>query len=312
VEHGRTLVTGAAGFVGSALCPALRAAGHEVVGVHLPGLPQGRDPIAWRACDLRDRAAVKALVAETRPRAVVHLAALAAPTEVERAPLEALRSNVLALDALLEPLAGTAARLLFVSSGDVYGGSAADAPPRRESDPPCPPNVYAATKAAGEVAVRLAVERGLDACVARPFNHTGPGRPPLYVEASFAQQLVQIERGRREPVLRVGNLDAIRDFSDVRDVVAAYLVLLERGARGETYNVCSGRGLSIRALLAHLIARSTARPEVRVDPERFRALPAGRVALVGDPARIRALGWRPSHSAEEALDALLAAERAAP
>jgi GDP-4-dehydro-6-deoxy-D-mannose reductase len=312
VEHGCTLVTGAAGFVGAVLCPALLAAGREVVGVHLPGLPPGRDPIAWRACDLRDRAAVKALVAETRPAAVVHLAALAAPAEAERAPLEALRANVLALDALLEALADTGARLLFVSSGDVYGPSAADTRPRRESDPPRPPNLYAATKAAGEVAVRLAVERGLDACIARPFNHTGPGRPPVYAEGSFARQLVEIERGRAEPVLRVGNLAPIRDFSDVRDVVSAYLVLLERGVRGETYNVCSGRGRSMRELLDHLLARSTARPEVRVDPERFRELPAERVALVGDPTRIRALGWNPSHSAEDALDALLAAERAAP
>ncbi|HXZ85998.1 MAG TPA: NAD-dependent epimerase/dehydratase family protein, partial [Myxococcota bacterium] len=274
MERGRTLVTGAAGFVGSHLTPALRAAGREVVGVHLPGLSPGRDAIAWRACDLRERAAVAALVAEVRPDAVVHLAALASPAEAERAPLEALRANYLALDALLCALAGTGARLLFASTGDVYGPSAAAAPPRRESDPPYPPNLYAATKAAGETAVRLAVERGLDACIARPFNHTGPGRPPLYAEASFAHQLVQIERGRQEPLLRVGNLAPIRDFSDVRDVVSAYLVLLERGARGETYNVCSGRGRSIRELLDHLLARSSARPELRVDPERFRELPA--------------------------------------
>jgi GDP-4-dehydro-6-deoxy-D-mannose reductase len=305
-------VTGAAGFVGSVLVPALRAAGREVVGVHLPELPPGRADCAWRACDLRRRDDVAALVADVRPAAVIHLAALASPAEAERAPLEALRANVLALDALLAALEGTAARLLFVSTGDVYGPSPLGAPPRREDEPPRPPNVYAATKAAGEALVRLAAARGLDACVARPFNHTGAGRPPLYAEASFAQQLVAIERGRQAAVLRVGNLAAVRDFSDVRDVVAAYVLLLERGERGATYNVCSGRGRSIREVLDALVARSNAKPAVEVDPERFRPLPDDRVALVGDAGRLRALGWAPSHSLDDALDGLLASYRAAP
>src|SRR5262249_34196672 len=129
-------------------------------------------------------------------------------------------------------------------------------------------------------------------------------------EASFAQQLARIERGAAEPVLRVGNLDAVRDFSDVRDVVAAYVLLLERAEPGSAYNVCSGRGRTVRAVLEHLLARSTARPEVRVDAARWRELPPGRAALVGDPSRLRALGWSPSHSAEDAFDALLDAYRA--
>jgi len=314
LNHERTLVTGAAGFVGSHLVPALAAAGREVIGVHLPGLPPGAGDIPWHACDLRERSAVQALLDEIRPQAIVHLAALAAPSEVERAPLDALRANFLALDALLEALSrgGRRTRFLFVSTGEVYGPTAAAAPGHGESDPLRPMNLYAATKAAGEMRVQLAVERaGLDALIARPFNHTGPGRPALYAESTFAEQIARIERGAQEPVLRVGNLDPVRDYSDVRDVVAAYSLLLERGERGQAYNVCSGQRRSIRSVLERLLARSTAEPRVEVDPARYRALPADSLAYVGDASRMRALGWAPSHSVEAAFDALLDAYRTA-
>jgi GDP-4-dehydro-6-deoxy-D-mannose reductase len=314
LNHERTLVTGAAGFVGAHLIPALEASGREVIGVHLPELSPGRAAIEWRACDLREPAAVRALVLATRPTEVVHLAALAAPAEVERAPLEALRANLFALDALLAALTHSApqAKLLFVSTGEVYGPAAADALPRRETDPLRPMNLYAATKAAGEVRVSLSVTRDrLDARVARPFNHTGPGRPSLYAESSFAEQIARIERGEQEPVLRVGNLDPVRDFSDVRDVAAAYLVLLERGEPGATYNVCSGQARSMRSVLERLLARSTARPRVEVDPARYRPLPPDSLAFTGDASKLRALGWAPSHSVDAALDALLDAYRAA-
>jgi GDP-4-dehydro-6-deoxy-D-mannose reductase len=313
VNHARTLLTGAAGFVGGHLIPALRAAGRDIVGVHLPGLPPGpAADVDWRACDLRERAAVAGLVSDVRPREVVHLAALAAPAEAERAPLEALRANYLALDSLLGALAGKQARLLFVSTGEVYGPTRADAPARVETDALRPMNLYAATKAAGEVRVQLAVEHeGLDALIARPFNHTGPGRPALYAESSFAEQLARIERGLQEPVLRVGNLAPVRDYSDVRDVATAYVVLLERGARGETYNVCSGVRRSMRSVLERLIARSRVRPRVEVDPARFRELPPDTIAFAGDAGRLRALGWAPQRSADDAFDALLDAYRAA-
>jgi GDP-4-dehydro-6-deoxy-D-mannose reductase len=312
VNGRRTLVTGAAGFVGGHLAPALRAAGREVVGVHLPSLPRGSAEIAWEPCDLADPAATHALLERTHPDEVVHLAAFAAPAEVERAPLEALRANYLALDSLLAAVRGRRLRFLFVSTGEVYGPSPADAAPNREDAPLRPMNTYAATKAAGEVRVRLAAaQQRLDLLVVRPFNHTGPGRPALYAESAFAEQIARIERGQQEPVLRVGNLAPVRDYSDVRDVVAAYVLLLQRGVTGETYNVCSGARRTMRSVLDHLLARSSARPRVEIDPARFRELPANALAFVGDNAKLRALGWTPRHSVDEAFDALLDAYRAA-
>ncbi len=309
----RTLVTGAAGFVGTWLLPALRASGREAIGVHLPGLARGDAPIEWHACDLREREAVAELIASTRPDEIVHLAALASPSLAERDPLEALRSNYLAVDHLLAALSESAprARLLFVSTGEIYGFAPSGAPPWRESDRFRPQTTYAATKAAGERRIELAVERdGLDVVIARPFNHTGPGRPPIYAEASFAEQLARIEHGEQEAVLRVGNLDAERDFSDVRDVVAAHVALLERGERGQAYNVCSGHAVRIGALLELLIASARVKPRVEVDAERWRPLPQGASSLAGDASRLRALGWRPGYALADTLESLLESSRA--
>jgi GDP-4-dehydro-6-deoxy-D-mannose reductase len=313
VKTTRTLVTGAAGFVGSWLVPALRASGREPIGVDLPSLLARDGAIAWHACDLRSRAAVSELVAVTRPNEVVHLAALASPSQVERDPLEALRANYLALDHLLAALVDSAprARLLFVSTGEVYGFAASGATPWRETDRLHPHTTYAATKVAGEQLLRLAIERhGLDVVIARPFNHTGPGRPVIYAESSFAEQLARIERGLQEPVLRVGNLAAERDFSDVRDVVAAHVALLDRGARGAAYNVCSGIACPIGTLLDRLVAHARVKPRIEIDPERWRALPEGASSLVGDASRLRGLGWRPAYTLEDTLGALLERWRA--
>jgi GDP-4-dehydro-6-deoxy-D-mannose reductase len=295
--------------------PALQASGREVVGAHLPGLPRGPAAIDWRACDLRDRDALAALVADVRPAEVLHLAALAAPSEAARDPLGALRSNYLALDHLLAALAASApaARLLFASTGEVYGFSHSGAAAWRESDALAPASLYAATKVAGERRLGLELERGaLDALIVRPFNHTGPGRPPVYAESAFAQQLARIERGLQEPVLRVGNLEAERDFSDVRDVAAAYMALLERGERGGVYNVASGRSRTIRSVLDALLQRSSARARVEIDPERWRPLPAHGSSLAGDASRLRALGWAPRYAFEDSLGELLDAWRASP
>ncbi len=276
-------------------------------GVHKPGLPAPELPCEWIAADVRDASEVRVAVRAAEPELIVHLAGLASPREAERDPIENQRLNFHAAVHLLDAVSaeGGRARVLLVSSGQVYGQRPEGAGPAREDDRPAPPNAYAAAKLAAEQSGRLAARDGLDVVLARPFNHTGPGRPPDYAESSFARQIARIERGHGEPVLRVGNLSAIRDFSDVRDVVQAYLLLLERGRAGEVYNVCSGRGRSIRSILELLLASSRSQVTIETDPERHEALPDERIASVGDPGRLRELGWRPCRRLEDTLAELL-------
>ncbi len=304
----KVLVTGAGGFVGSWLVPRLRRAGHEVVGVNKPGVPVPELGIDWIETDLRDADAVDALIEEQRPTRLLHLAGIAVVSAARADPLEALRVNVHSVLHLLRALAAHAprSRTLLVSTGAVYPNQSADAAPHTEETALAPASVYAATKAAAEaLAVGFAREQGLYLIRARPFNHTGPGRPPDYAEGAFARQIVRIERGQQDPLIRVGNLEAMRDFSDVRDVVSAYLLLMERGESGAVYNIASGQARSIRSVLDLLLAHSNAQPEVEVDPELYRGESSQQIALAGDASRLRNLGWTARFSLKETLGELL-------
>jgi len=158
--------------------------------------------------------------------------------------------------------------------------------------------------AQGALALLYGPAGGMRIVLTRTFHHTGPGRGEAFAESSFARQVAEIEVGRRPPVLKVGNLEAVRDFADVRDVVRAYWMLLEKGEAGTAYNVCSGAGRPVRQLLDLMLAASSARVEVRVEPERLR--PADVPAQVGDPARLRAAtGWEPLIPLERTLSDLL-------
>jgi GDP-4-dehydro-6-deoxy-D-mannose reductase len=309
---GPVLVTGAAGFAGTWLLRELRAAGYPAVAAHRPGESRPADltasELSWIELDVRDGPGVHAAIAAARPAAVVHLAALAVPGDAARDPALALETNYGAVHHLVQALRAHAprARLLLISTGEVYGRRAASAPPALEDDPLAPSNLYAATKAAAEQRAVLAAQRdGLDVVRARPFNHTGPGRPAAYAEASFAQQIAAAERASGPTQIRVGNLEPIRDWSDVRDVARAYRVLLESGAPSTVYNVCSGRGLRVREVLDALCARARVRLDVEVDPARFEPIDPERLALVGSPARLLQLGWIPTYALEATLGDLL-------
>ena len=274
----RVWVSGAGGFVGAWLRPRLARDGHEVTG-------------ADREVDVCDAAAVDAAIAAARPDAVVHLAALASVADSLAEPVATARVNYLGTLHLLRAVARRAprARVLLVSSSEIYGG-APDAEPIGEDRPLAPASPYARTKAAADRLGAAFASDGLDVVRARPWNHTGPGQLDAFVASSFARQLAEMALGRREPVLRVGNLESVRDFLDVGDVVDAYARLLDPRVPAGAYNIASGVPTKVAQLLEALVEHAKLRPAVEVDPARVRADHPS----VGDAAKLRAAtGWSP-------------------
>lgn len=301
----RVLVTGATGFVGRHVLRALAGHGHEPVCAGAPG-----DAAADLVLDVRDSGTLEAALAATQPDAVVHLAGIAFVPVALRDPLSALDVNALGTARLLEAVraAGRPVRVLVVSSAEVYGAQPPEAMPLPESTELRPANPYAASKVAAEACARAwAASYGLDVVTARPFNHIGPGQDPRFAVPSFAGQLAAIAAGG-PPVLHVGNLEARRDFLDVRDVAEAYVALLANGRPGEVYNICSGRAVAIREVLRLLISLAGVPVEVRNDPERMR--PSDVPVFVGDATRLReTTGWEPRIPLEASLAAVYADAR---
>lgn len=308
----RLLVTGAGGFVGAHVVDFLRAE-HPAVEVHGLVLPAGG--VSWRArdgvrvieADLDDPAQAAAAVEESRPDRILHLAGQSSVHQSWIDPGGTLRTNVLGIVNVLDAARRLGLRpcVLVVGSAEEYGPAPASEMPLRETTPLRPASPYAVSKTAqAALALLYGPAGGMRIVLTRTFHHTGPGRGEAFAESSFARQLAEIEAGRRPPVLRVGNLEAIRDYADVRDVVRAYWLLLEKGEGGEVYNVCTGEGRPVRALLDRLLARSTARVEVQVDPARLR--PSDVPAQVGDPSKlVAATGWAPRLPLDRTLADLL-------
>lgn len=304
----RALVTGAAGFVGCHLVRALLAEGREVVGTLQPGHepPRGLDRVRWVEMELASSASIEAALAEARPDRVYHLAGQASVGESLRDPLATWEVNATGTLRLAEAIRG-AARLLFVSSAEVYGVVPNDEQPIRESTRLHPTNPYAASKAAAEMAVLEAAHaHGTHAVIARSFNHTGPGQDARFALAAFARQLAAMRARGGEPLLRVGNLQARRDYLDVRDVARAYLLLLERGAPGHTYNVAAGQAHTMAEMVELLVELSGTGARIEVDPARVRPLDVP--LLCGDAGALRALGWAPEIPLRRTLADLLAHE----
>jgi GDP-4-dehydro-6-deoxy-D-mannose reductase len=305
----RVLVTGADGFVGKHLCRHLRENGDEVIEAHGPRGDSAHAP--GLSVDVTALESVRACVAEARPDGVIHLAGFSSVAKSHQDPARAFAVNAQGSVNLLVALKESAprARVVLVGSGEMYG--AVPSGTRATEDTPLRPlSPYAAAKVAAEVA-GLQFTRGykLEVVSARPFNHLGPGQDPGFVVPAFAAQLARIGADQAEPVLKVGDLGPIRDFSHVRDVVAAYRLMLLRGEAGAAYNVCSGAGRSIRDLLDEMLRLSGVNARVEVDPARLR--PAEIPSLVGDPARLIALGWEPRLGATDALREVLEEQRAA-
>jgi GDP-4-dehydro-6-deoxy-D-mannose reductase len=298
------LVTGAAGFAGSHLIDLLVRSGTPVVAWHRPGGSPPRElaGVRWDAVDLMDQAQVQAALDRARPAAVYHCAGAAHVGRAWEATASTFALNVRGTHHLLRAMerTGDGARLFVPSSALVY--ASADEP-LTEQHLLRPASPYGLSKLAQEM-LALEPHGSVAVTIARPFNHFGPRQDPQFAAPGFARRIADIERGRWAPEISVGNLDAQRDLTDVRDTVRAYQMILERGQPGRPYNVCSGRAITIRELLDRLIARARVPVEVRVDPARYR--PNDTPLLVGDPARLRdELGWTPEIPLDQTLDDLL-------
>ena len=314
----RVLITGIAGFVGPYLARLLLAGGHAVHGiVRRPGEGRALDgvarefgaafpPAALHAADVLDPRALRSAIAEAQPDAVFHLAGVTFVPAATADPLAAYRTNFFGTLNVLQAVGEVQprARVIFVGSGDAYGAAGDRWERVTEEVPFAPASAYAVSKAAADLAAFQWGWAGGDVVRVRPFNHTGPGQRSDFVCSDFARQVAEIENGRRPAVLEVGNLDAERDFTDVRDVVAGYQLLLERGRRGEAYNLCSGTGVAIGAIVEKLRSRARVPIDVRVAPGRRRHNEIRR--LVGSPEKVRVdAGWRASRSLDDTLEDLL-------
>jgi len=310
----RALITGITGFAGSHLAEYLLAEHPEVEVFGTFRWRSRRENIehlarrvALREADLRDYSSLHSLLDEVRPDAIFHLAAQSFVPSSWRAPAETLTTNIAGQTNLFEAVRylGLDPTIQIACSSEEYGLVLPEETPIREDNPLRPLSPYAVSKVAQDfMGYQYFQSYGMKVVRTRGFNHTGPRRGDVFVTSNFAKQVASIEGGLQEPVIRVGNLDAIRDFTDVRDMVRAYWLAVERGRPGEVYNIASGVGIRIHELLDRLIALSDAEVEIRVDPDRLR--PSDVEILIGDSSKFRAdTGWEPRIPFEQTLSDVL-------
>jgi GDP-4-dehydro-6-deoxy-D-mannose reductase len=300
-----TLVTGATGFAGSHLIDRL-AGRTAVVAWHRPGRTpeRSRPGVIWEAVDVVDRESVRRSIRDTRPSQIFHLAGAARVDTSWDNVVPHLETNVLGTSNLLDAVRTTNAdcRVLVVTSAMVYGSASGlidERSPLRPSSP------YGLSKLAQDLLARQsATAAGMDVVIGRPFNHIGPRQGPGFAVSSFARQIAVVESGRAAPEIHVGNLNAQRDLTDVRDVIEAYERLMQSGTAGRPYNICSGQPVRMGDVL-HLLLQHTQTPiRLVVDPTLLR--PNDIPSFAGDPGRIRSeIGWVPRRTlATTLLDTL--------
>jgi GDP-4-dehydro-6-deoxy-D-mannose reductase len=309
----KCLITGISGFAGSHLAEYLLSRGDcEVHGTvrwrsRMENITHITGKITLHYCDIRDSLAVTELIRRLQPDRIYHLAAQSFVPMSWTAPSETLFTNIIGQTNLLEAVrtTGSRARIQLAGSSEEYGLVLPHETPITETNPLRPLSPYGVSKVAQDLmGYQYHQSYGLHIVRTRGFNHTGPRRGEVFVTSNFAKQIAEVEKGIRPPVINVGNLDAVRDFTDVRDTVVAYYLALEKGTAGEVYNVATGKGYRIRQVLDMLLSLSNVKITVVPDPARMR--PSDVELLVGDSTRLRqATGWEPRYRFEQTLEDLL-------
>ncbi len=309
----KVLITGITGFVGSHLADyILTLSGYQVFGIYrwrsrMENIEGVKDKITLFECDMRDATSVRRIIKEVRPEMIFHLAAQSYVPMSWHAPAETFSTNVIGEVNLFEAIRdiGIDPLIQIAGSSEEYGLVLSDEVPIKETNPLRPLSPYGVSKVAQDLlgyqyfkSYKMKIVR------TRAFNHTGPRRGDVFVTSNFAKQLVEIEKKRRKPEIYVGNLEAVRDFSDVRDVVRGYFFALTKGTPGEAYNICRGKGYKIKEVLDLLVKISQVDLEIIKEPSRMR--PSDVELLVGDPAKFeKETGWQCTIPFEKTLEDLL-------
>jgi GDP-4-dehydro-6-deoxy-D-mannose reductase len=300
----RALITGIAGFVGGHLAEAIQAETDWEVWGAVIGSVERASAISGAkmlTTDLREPEQARVLVESARPDWVFHLAAQAYVPQSWADPWDTYQTNIRSQLNLLDAISRLRLqpRILVVSSNEVYGYARAEDLPLNENAPLRPSSPYAVSKLAQDfMGLQYFLDREVPIIRVRPFNHIGPRQNERFVAPSFAKQIVEIERGRREPVLRLGNMAAQRDFTDVRDMVRAYILAIQKGAPGDVYNIGTGKARSVREMLDIMLVHSPLKIAEEIDPAKFR--PSDTPISYADPSKFkRQTGWEPHVSFEQ-------------
>jgi GDP-4-dehydro-6-deoxy-D-mannose reductase len=310
----KVFITGISGFAGSHLARHLvKTQNYLVSGTYyaedsLPILSDIRDAVDCIQADLTNKAKTEAIIKEQKPDFIFHLAALTSPAQSFKNPLATITDNVAMQINLLEAIRTfklVHTRILIVSSADVYGVVSPSDLPINEQTAFRPTNPYAVSKITQDyLALQYAIAHNLKIIRVRPFNHIGSGQSSQFVVSAFAKQIAEIEKGQKEPILRVGNIETKRDFTDVRDMVKAYTLSLEKGDIGDVYNIGTGRAYKISDILDILLRMSTTQIDVKIDETLLR--PSDTPELLCDNTKfVSKTGWHAEYKIEETLQTIL-------
>jgi len=309
----KVLITGITGFAGSHLAEyLLKLGGIEVYGTRrwrsrMENIHHIKDKIKFVECDLRDYSSMIRAIEQTKPDRIFHLAAQSFVPTSWIVPSDTITTNINGNLYLFEACreAGINPLIQIACSSEEYGMVYENEVPIKETNPLRPLSPYAVSKVGQDMlSYQYYQSYKIPIIRTRGFNHSGPRRPSIFVCSDFARQIVDIEKGMRKPIIYVGNLDAVRDFTDVRDMVKAYWLALEKGEPGEVYNICTKKGYKINELLNMLLSLGKVKVEIREDSSRLR--PSDVPLLIGDNSKfIKRTGWKPEIPFEKTLEDLL-------